>query len=174
MDNPLKDKIARIPDFPKKGILFYDLTPIFADGLLFADLVLQMQKLAEEKDFQFDKIVAIEARGFVLGAALALSFEVGLVLVRKKGKLPRATHTADSSSEYNSNYLEIHQEDIKPDERVLIVDDILATGGTAMAAGRLVEHCGGVVAGHLFVARLPKVHGEHYDKEKIACLMELP
>ena len=175
-ENYLKQKIVRVQDFPKKGILFYDLTPIFADALDFAELILQLQKLAEERKFEFDKIVGIEARGFIIGAPLALACEVGFIPIRRCGKLPRIVHKVPHDLEYGSACHEIHQEDVKPGERILIVDDILATGETARAAGELVRDCQAVVAGFVFVANiigLRKISDKHYPEE-VACLMELP
>lgn len=171
----LKNRIARVPDFPKKGVLFYDLTPIFSDAMLFPDLILKMQKLADERDFQFDKIAAIEARGFILGAALALVFEVGFVAIRKYGKLPRITHKMQHDLEYGQQCHEVHQSDINPGERILIVDDILATGGTAHAAGELIRSCQAHVAGYLFAAKITGLQKERIGvDESVACLMDLP
>lgn len=176
METYLKDKIARVQDFPKKGILFYDLTPIFADSLDFAELILQLTKLIEERNFTFDKIAAIEARGFILGSALALTFEAGFIQIRKCGKLPRITHKLPHDLEYGTECHEVHQNDILPGERILIVDDILATGGTARAAAEIIKGLHAEVAGFVFVANLPGIYkGAALDyPEKIACLMELP
>lgn len=174
MSQLLKDQIARVPDFPKEGVLFYDLTPIFADALSFMDMIVQMTKLAG--GFAFDKIAAIEARGFVLGSALALASEVGLVLIRKEGKLPRIKHQISHRLEYGKECHEIHQNDIVPGDRVLIVDDILATGGTARAAADLVRACQGEVSGYLFVARIVGIQKEDLDSDGhgVACLIDLP
>lgn len=176
MENYLKQKIARIQDFPKKGILFYDLTPIFADAMDFAELIVQMERLIDERNFEFDKIAAIEARGFIIGSALALACDVGFLPIRRCGKLPRITHKIAHDLEYNSECHEIHQNDIRPGERILIVDDILATGGTANAAADLIRDCQGQVAGFVFIAEitgLRDVSAWDYSEE-VACLMELP
>lgn len=175
MDNYLKDRIARVQDFPKKGILFYDLTPIFADAMDFADLILQLQKLIEEKNLEFDKIAGIEARGFIIGAPLALSFEVGFIPIRRCGKLPRQTHRIAHEIEYGRDCLEIHQADIAIGERILIVDDVFATGGTAFAAGELVRDCQAEVAGFIFAAQITGLQKEPLAvSEKVASLIELP
>lgn len=175
MSNYLKEKIARIQDFPRKGIMFYDLTPIFANEMDFPDLILQMKKLADERNFQFDKIAAIEARGFIVGSVLALEFEVGFIPIRRCGKLPGIVHKLSHDLEYGRECHEIHQNDIKQGERILIVDDILATGYTALAAKELIEGCGGIVAGYLFVANIAGLQRQALDfPEKVACLMELP
>lgn len=172
----LKSLIAKIPDFPKKGILFYDLTPIFADGGAFTDLILQMQKMIEEKQFDFNKIVGIEARGFIIGSAIALAFEVGFVPIRRCGKLPRIVHKIAHDIEYSRECHEIHQNDITEKDKILIVDDILATGGSAKAASELITECGGIISGYAFVANIPEIFkGSPLDfPEKVACLMELP
>lgn len=177
MENHLKEKIARIQDFPRKGILFYDLTPIFSNDMDFADLILQLQKLTEERKFKFDKIAAIEARGFIIGSALALVCEVGFLPIRRCGKLPRIVHKISHDLEYGSQEChELHQNDVNPGDNILIVDDILATGGTAKAAGELVKDCQANIAGFLFVANIKGLQkGPALDfPEKVACLIELP
>jgi adenine phosphoribosyltransferase len=174
MSEYLKSKIARVQDFPKKGILFYDLTPIFSDGAAFSELILQLEKLAH-RFMPFDKIVGIEARGFIVGSALALACDVGFVPIRRCGKLPGVTHRIAYDLEYGQGCIEIHQNDIMPSERILIVDDILATGGTAFAAAELIRDCGAQVAGFIFVASIAGLQKEPIaEPDKIACLMELP
>ncbi len=141
----------------------------------FADLILQLQKLADERKFEFDKIAAIEARGFIIGSALALACEVGFVPIRRCGKLPRITHKISHDLEYNRECHEIHQNDIRPGERILIVDDILATGGTVQAAAELIHDCQAQIAGFVFVANISGLQTESVGTpEEIACLMELP
>lgn len=168
----LKSKIEIVKDFPKKGVTFYDLTPIFSDALEFADLVVQMQKMIEDKKFEFNKIAAVEARGFIIGSVLALAFEVGFVPIRRCGKLPRVTHKIDHYLEYGRACHEMQQNDIKAGDKILIVDDILATGGTGEAASQLVRSCGAEVAGFAFIARISGLYKG--DESLVASLMELP
>lgn len=129
-----------IPNFPKPGISFKDITPIFADPEIFK---LTIDEFANKiKDKKFDYVLGLESRGFLLGAPLALKLGLPFIPVRKKGKLPRATVTAKYALEYGTAEIEIHKEDIKPDSKVLIVDDIVATGGTLIATKQLVEQVG--------------------------------
>ena len=148
----LKAKIREIPDFPKKGILFYDITTLLCDSQGFRDTVDALAAPYMGEDI--DQVIGIESRGFILGAAVANALGCGFVPVRKPGKLPGATHKEAYSLEYGDNALEIHQDACANKQRILIVDDVLATGGTAKAAASLVERCGGVIRG-------------------IACLIEL-
>lgn len=134
-----------VPDFPQPGIVFKDLTPLFADGAAFREIV--DATVAHYGVGSFDVVAGIEARGFVMAAALAYAAGVGVVPVRKAGKLPRATHTAQYALEYGSAALQVHTDAFRPGQRVLVVDDVLATGGTAEATVGLVERAGGVVAG---------------------------
>ena len=140
----LEDYITTIPDFPEPGILFRDITTVFqdADGLKLA--IDSMQELV--KDVDFDVIVAAESRGFIYGAAMAYNLHKPMVLVRKKGKLPRETVSVDYDLEYGKATLEIHTDAVKPGQKCLLVDDLLATGGTLKAAAQLVEKLGGEVA----------------------------
>ncbi len=140
----LEDYICTIPDFPEPGIMFRDITTVFqdADGLKLA--IDTMQDLV--KDLDFDVIVATESRGFIYGAAMAYNMGKPLVLVRKKGKLPRETVSVDYDLEYGKSTLEIHTDAVRPGQKCLLVDDLLATGGTLKAAAELVEKLGGEVA----------------------------
>ncbi len=153
----LKDYIRDIPDFPEPGILFRDITPLLRDADAFAHAI----DLLEDKyrDLDFDTIVAIESRGFLFGAPLAYKMGKGFVPVRKVGKLPAETHTAAYSLEYGTNEMEIHVGDISPGEPVLILDDLLATGGTLEAAAELVEKSGGRVAGIGLLIELTALEG---------------
>lgn len=137
--------IRDVPDFPSPGILFRDITPLLLDPRLFRQAVqLILEPVRSE---QIDKILAIEARGFIFGAPLAVEIGAGLVLARKKGKLPRKTHQVEYALEYGTDAIEIHQDAIHEGEKILILDDLLATGGTAGAAVQAVGRAGGLVVG---------------------------
>lgn len=140
----IADTCALIPDYPKPGILFRDLTPVFADGRAFRTVV---DALVECFEGTFDAVAGVEARGFLLASAAAYAAGVGVVPVRKQGKLPRQTYAEHYDLEYGSATLEIHRDDLPAGARVLILDDILATGGTLAAAVRLVRRAGYRVAG---------------------------
>jgi adenine phosphoribosyltransferase len=148
----IKELIRDVPDFPEPGIVFKDITPVLADPVAFATIVDLI--VVHFGRGNVDKVVGIEARGFILAAPVAYHFGAGIVPVRKKGKLPHETLDEEYSLEYGAATLEIHKDAVKPGERVLVVDDVLATGGTAKAAATLVERIGGDVCG-------------------IACLIEL-
>lgn len=137
LEQELEESIATIPDFPKPGILFRDITPILKDGELFGKTIRYFaQRYRAQKP---DAIVCIESRGFLLGAPLAVELGVGLILVRKRGKLPRKTRTVTYQLEYGVDELEIHEEDLADARDILIVDDVLATGGTTAAVVQLIE-----------------------------------
>jgi len=158
----LKKVIRNIPDFPKPGILFYDITTLLNNKAAFAQTV---DALAEEfKDKKIDSVVAVEARGFIFGGALAHKLGAGFIPVRKKGKLPWKTNAATYQLEYGTDTLEMHNDAIKPGERILIVDDLLATGGTVKAVTELVNQQGGKVAGIAFAIELTGLKGK--DKLK--------
>ena len=152
-----KQLIRDIPDFPKPGIVFRDITPLLRDGRAFAQTIDQFAERYARKPI--DAVVAIESRGLVLGAALALRLKAGLVLVRKRGKLPHKTHQEPCELEYGSEVLEIHQDALQPHERVLIVDDVLATGGTMRAAIRLVGRLRAKVIETAFLIELTPLKG---------------
>lgn len=141
----LKKFIREVPDFPKPGILFYDITTLFQDPVGFDKALGAMQAFIQRRDAQ--KIVGIEARGFILGGALADRMGLSFIPARKPGKLPSKRIREEYSLEYGTDALEIHADGVKRGERVVIVDDLLATGGTVKAAGRLVEQLGGAVVG---------------------------
>lgn len=153
----LKSLIRAIPDFPKKGIEFRDLTTLFLDGPGFGRVV----KLLAEKhaDESFDMIAGVEARGFIIGAPLAFHMGKGFVTIRKPGKLPGATVSVEYKLEYGVDRLEVHTDSLEKGKRVLMVDDLLATGGTMEAACRLVEQIGGEVVGCSFVVELTDLKG---------------
>jgi adenine phosphoribosyltransferase len=147
--------IRDVPDYPKPGILFKDITPLLADAAAFRAVI---DGLAGTFG-SVDKVVGIEARGFILAAPVACRLGAGFVPVRKKGKLPSATHTEEYDLEYGSAVLEVHQDAFAPGDRVLVVDDVLATGGTAAATARLVTRGGAKVAGLAFLMELSFLSG---------------
>ena len=153
----LKRLIREVPDFPKPGILFYDITTLLQDPEGFAALTEQL--VSHCGAFRPDTVVGIEARGFIFGPLLAARLGTGFVPVRKPGKLPAETDEITYDLEYGQDTLQIHRDAIRPDQRVLVVDDLLATGGTAAATCRLVENCGGKVAGLVFVVELTFLEG---------------
>jgi adenine phosphoribosyltransferase len=149
-----------IPDFPKPGILFKDLTPLFADGPAFRAVVdAVVAHYADGSDPGFDMVVGIEARGFMLAAAISYATGTGLVPIRKAGKLPWDTHAVSYALEYGEATLEVHTDAFAPDTRVLVVDDVLATGGTAEATLELVERAGGRVVGFSVLLELAFLAG---------------
>lgn len=152
----LKALVRTIPDFPKEGIQFRDITTLLLDP---AGLAGAVDALCASVDGPVDLIAAIEARGFAIGGALAVKLGAGLLLVRKSGKLPGAVVTEDYALEYGTDRLEIHVDACAPGARVLIVDDLIATGGTALAAVRLIRKVGGEVVGARFLIDLPDLGG---------------
>jgi adenine phosphoribosyltransferase len=153
----LETYIRHIPGFPKQGILFHDITPLLLDG---DALRYSVDRLADfAKDRKVDLVMGAEARGFIVGAALAYALGVGFATARKPGKLPWTVSRCDYDLEYGTDALEMHADAIKPGQRVLIHDDLLATGGTAQANVRLVENAGGVVAGLAFLIELTQLKG---------------
>ena len=148
----LKRSIREIPDFPKPGVLFYDVSTLFRNAEAFRSAVDRMVERC--RDERLEGIVGIEARGFVLAAAMAYALELGLLLARKPGKLPHETDREEYALEYGSASIELHRDAVAPGQRLLIVDDVLATGGTAAAAGKLVERLGGRVEGYAFLVEL--------------------
>ncbi len=153
----LKKVIREIPDFPKAGITFYDLTTLFRNPTAFR---IATDKMIERyRGERIDAIVGIEARGFVVASAMARELDAGLVLVRKPAKLPAEVEGEEYSLEYGTGRIEVHRDAISAGQRVLVVDDLLATGGTAAAAGRLVERLGGVLEGFAFMVELGFLNG---------------
>ena len=149
--------IRDVPDFPEKGIVFKDITPLLLDPILL-DAVVQ-QICDEFRSADVEKVMAIESRGFIFGAPVALRLGAGLVLARKAGKLPWKRHRVEYALEYGTDVIEVHVDSIAKGERVLVVDDVLATGGTAEAAGRVVEQAGGQLVGMAFLLELDFLHG---------------
>jgi len=153
----LKKIIREVPDYPKPGITFYDLTTLFKNGPAFHSVI---ERLAERfRTDKLDAVIGIEARGFMIAAALAYELKLGIVPVRKPGKLPWKLMGEDYTLEYGTGRLEMHEDGIERGQRVLVVDDVLATGGTAAATGRLVERLGGKVYGYGFLAELKFLGG---------------
>jgi adenine phosphoribosyltransferase len=153
----LEDYIQDIPDFPKPGIVFKDITPLFLDHGALRYTVDQLADYARSREI--DYVVSAEARGFVLGAAVAVAADAGFILARKAGKLPREVSSVEYQLEYGVDALEVHSDAVRGGSRVLVHDDLLATGGTAGALCELVEQRGGVVAGCAFVIELAFLHG---------------
>ncbi|MEW5850803.1 MAG: adenine phosphoribosyltransferase [Myxococcota bacterium] len=152
--------VAAIPDFPLKGIIFRDVTPVLADPqALRACVDLLAERLQRIPGGPPEAIVGIESRGFIFGAPLAIKLGVGFLPVRKPGKLPRRTLRAEYMKEYGTDVLEMHEDAIKPGQRVAIVDDLLATGGTAEATARLLQESGGKVAAYAFLIELDTLRG---------------
>ncbi|MGD0484014.1 MAG: adenine phosphoribosyltransferase [Gemmatimonadales bacterium] len=149
--------VRDVPDFPKPGILFKDITPILLDPRAFGEAVDEV--VAPFRQAGITKVVSVESRGFLLGAPAALVLNAGLVLVRKPGKLPAATRRAEYQLEYGSDVLEVHVDALGAGDRVLIVDDVLATGGTAVATAQLVEESGAQVVGLSFLIELTDLGG---------------
>ncbi|HUP28456.1 MAG TPA: adenine phosphoribosyltransferase [Chloroflexia bacterium] len=160
MDNRLVSLIRDIPDFPVPGILFRDITTLLKDGPAFKEVIEQLcSKLGELKP---DKVVAIESRGFIFGAPIAYNLGVGFVPVRKLGKLPAPTINAEYDLEYGTNTVEMHRDAIAVGERVVVVDDLLATGGTTRATIELVEQLGGDIVGLAFLIELSELGAREY------------
>jgi adenine phosphoribosyltransferase len=158
LDSLLAESLVRdIPDFPTKGILFKDITPVLADGAALRQCVERMTELSRE--CRPDVVVGIESRGFIFGVPIALALGLGFAPIRKLGKLPYKTVREEYALEYGSNTVEIHHDAIQPGQRAVIVDDLLATGGTATAAARLVDKLGGEVCGFTFLVELAFLRG---------------
>jgi adenine phosphoribosyltransferase len=155
----LKDKLRVIPGWPKKGVNFIDITPVLSDAQAFRYVVDILTRYFSRK--RIDVVVGIEARGFLLGAPVAYKLGVGFVPARKKGKLPFKKLSMEYSLEYGTEYIEMHRDSIKKGERVAIIDDLLATGGTAEATLKLVQRLGGIVAGLAFLVELDFLNGRN-------------
>jgi adenine phosphoribosyltransferase len=158
----LRGAIRDVPDFPKPGIIFKDITPVLCDGLLFRQAIdLFLERCRE---LQINKIVCIDARGFLFGSAVAYQLGVGLIPIRKSGKLPYKTERAAYTLEYGEAEMEMHIDSIKPGERIVLIDDLLATGGTSASAVALIEKVGGTLLETQFLIELEFLHG----REKLA------
>jgi len=160
----LKKYIRSIPDYPKKGILFRDITTLIKDADAFKftnDKIIEISK-----NIKFDKVAAIESRGFVFAATLSYKLQKPFILLRKKNKLPAETHSIEFELEYGKATIEVHKDSISKGEKILIIDDLIATGGTAEAAAKLVEISQGVVAGFIFVINLFDLPGNRLLRDK--------
>ena len=160
----LKKYIRSIQDYPKKGILFRDITTLIKNKDAFRDCIDQMSKILSKVNY--DKIAAIESRGFIFASPLSYNLSKPYVLLRKKNKLPAERYSVDFELEYGKGTLEIHKDSIKPKEKVLIIDDLIATGGTAEAGAKLVEKSGGIVSGLIFVMNLFDLGGKKLMENK--------
>jgi len=154
----IRDSIRTIPDYPKKGILFRDITTLLKDEVAFQET--NEHLLSHSKGFKtFDFVVGIESRGFIFGSVLANRLGKGFIPIRKPGKLPAEVNSVDYELEYGTDTVEVHVDAIVKGYRYLVIDDLLATGGTANASCELIEKCGGIVVGCLFVIELPALEG---------------
>jgi len=171
----LKKYIRSVHDYPKKGILFRDITTLIKDEVGFKETIDQMSGIL--KKLNFDKIAAIESRGFIFASALSYNLSKSFILMRKKNKLPAEKHSVDFELEYGKSTLEIHKDSIKRNEKVVIIDDLIATGGTAEAGAKLVEKSGGKVCAYVFVINLFDLGGKKLLEDKgykTFSLMEFP
>ncbi len=148
----LKEYIRSIPDYPKKGILFRDITTLIKNEKAFSECIDQI--IEKSKKFKFNKLAAIESRGFVFASAASYLLKKPFILLRKKNKLPAETYSVEFELEYGTATIEVHKDSINKDDNVLIIDDLIATGGTAEAAAKLIEMSDGKVAGYVFVINL--------------------
>ena len=153
----LKEKIDEYPDFPKKGILFRDFSPILRDPSAISYVVEEFSKHFHPKDF--DIFAGIESRGFLFACAMAFKYNKGMFMIRKKGKLPGKTEKISYKIEYGKDIIEIQKKSLKKGQRVVICDDLLATGGTAQASAKLIEKMGGKIAGFAFIIELTELNG---------------
>ena len=171
----LKDFIRSIPDYPKKGILFRDITTLIKDEKAFTETIDQI--VEKSKKFKFDTIAAIESRGFVFASAVSYLLKKPFIMLRKKNKLPAEVHSVDFELEYGSATIEVHKDSIKKNDNVLIIDDLIATGGTAEAAAKLIEISGGNVCSFIFIINLFDLKGAEKlinKGYKVENLLEFP
>ena len=171
----LKDYIRSIPDYPKKGILFRDITTLIKDENAFAETINQI--VERSKKFNFTKIAAIESRGFVFASAVSYVLKKPFIMLRKKNKLPAEVHSVDFELEYGTATIEVHKDSFSKEDTVLIIDDLIATGGTAEAAAKLIELSNAKVAGFVFVINLFDLNGSNNlikNNYKVENLLEFP
>ena len=171
----LKKYIRSIPDYPKKGILFRDITTLIKDPKAFKFTNDKIIEIAEK--MQFDKVAAIESRGFIFASTVSYTLNKPFILLRKKNKLPAKTYSVDFTLEYGEATIEVHKDSINSGEKILVIDDLIATGGTAEAAAKLIKISGGIVAGFIFVINLFDLPGNKLLKNKgfkTECLIEFP
>ena len=171
----LKDYIRSIPDYPKKGILFRDITTLIKDEKAFAETINQI--VERSKKFNFDKVAAIESRGFVFASAVSFILKKPFIMLRKKNKLPADVHSVDFELEYGTATIEVHKDSFLENEKILIIDDLIATGGTAIAASQLVKISKAQVSGFIFVISLFDLDGVKKlikENHKVESLIEFP
>ena len=171
----LKEHIRSIQDYPKKGILFRDITTLIKNEKAFKECINQI--VERSKKFNFDKIAAVESRGFVFASAISYILDKPFIMLRKKNKLPAEVHSIDFELEYGTATIEVHKDSIEKNDKVLIIDDLIATGGTAEAAAKLVEISGGNVSGFIFIINLFDLKGsDNLIKKgyKVENLIEFP
>ena len=171
----LKDFIRSIPDYPKKGILFRDITTLIKNEKAFAETINQI--IEKSKNYQIDKIAAIESRGFVFASAVSYLLNKPFIMLRKKNKLPADVHSVDFELEYGTATIEVHKDSFEKNDSVLVIDDLIATGGTAKAAAKLIEISDAKVAAFIFVINLFDLGGCDYLKKnnyKVENLIEFP
>lgn len=159
----LSEKIRNIPDFPKEGILFKDITPLLKDSKALKEAIVKLADLF--RDYEIDYVVGIEARGFLVGTPLAIELDKGFIPIRKPGKLPHDVLKISYELEYGKNEIEIHRDAIQPGDKVLLVDDLLATGGTTLAATKMINELGGEVVGCAFLLELAELSGREILKD---------
>jgi len=157
---PIKSKIRTVPNYPKKGIMFRDITTLIKDPVGLRLVIDNLTQRYSNVKYDFNTVVGIESRGFIIGSALAYTLEKGFIPIRKKGKLPAEVVSQEYALEYGTDRIEIHKDALEKGERVLLVDDLLATGGTALAAAALIEKLGAVVVEMAFIVDLPDVGGK--------------
>jgi adenine phosphoribosyltransferase len=162
----IKSRIRTIPDHPKKGVMFRDITTLIKDPVGFRLVIDNFTQRYIKGDIDFELIVGIEARGFIIGGALAYTLGKGFAPIRKRGKLPAEVVTQEYQLEYGTDMIEMHKDALEKGTKVLLVDDLLATGGTALAAAQLVEKLGGVIVEMAFIVSLPDVGGYKRLKDK--------
>jgi adenine phosphoribosyltransferase len=172
MSENLYRLVRDVPDFPKPGILFRDITPVLLDPRALAEAVAALA--APLRFLRPTKVAAIESRGFIFGAPVAMALGVGLAIIRKPGKLPAESHRVDYQLEYGSDALEVHTDALGKGERAVIVDDVLATGGTARAAGELVARTGAEVAGYGFLIELTDLRGRDKLEQPVHAVLKYP
>ncbi len=170
----LKNFIRSIPDYPKKGILFRDITTLIKNEKAFEETINQI--ITKTKKFKFDKVAAIESRGFVFASVISYILKKPFIMLRKKNKLPADTHSVDFELEYGTATIEVHKDSIDKNDSILIIDDLIATGGTAEAAAKLVQMSQGKIAGFIFVINLFDLGGSDKLKKEynVDSLIEFP
>ena len=163
---PIKSKIRSVPDYPKKGIMFRDITTLIKDPVGFRLVIDTLTQRYITGEIDYDVIVGIEARGFIMGGAMSYTLGKGFAPIRKSGKLPADVVSQEYELEYGTDTIEIHKDALEPGSKVLLVDDLLATGGTALAAAALIEKLGATVSEMAFIVNLPDVGGEKKITDK--------